>query len=242
MHLLLGRCFLDLLESRSQAIPGLGASGPHLPQGLKLARVIQTCSPQSLKVRDKLRLDKDGRAALRTKPPAHLVATLRPDVVILALSCDGKRRFRDVEHRAKRAATRPLAIPTVTIPGENGVSRTLIANRAARAATRKGNHHSSTPFCFRSLSLGDRQRKSSDRCGSLTGETCGLCSGSICGCSSGYAPSSALPCGAKKLEPTFTVEIPPLSSTLRRLAFCPTHHEYSTPVRTERARRTLRSD
>ena len=161
MHLLLGRCSLDLREGWSHTIPGLSASGPHMHQGLKLARVVQTCSPQPLQVRDKFRLDKDGRAALRTKSPAYSVATRRSDVVILALSRHGKRRLRDIKYRAKRAPARPLAISTVTIPGENGVSRTLIANGATRAATRKGNYHSHTPPCFRSLSLGEGQRKSS---------------------------------------------------------------------------------
>src|SRR5262245_32514003 len=132
-------------------MPWLCTAGPDMHQGLKLAWIIQTRRPQPLKVRDQFCLNKDGTAALRTKSPAYSVATRRSDVVILALSRHGKRRLRDIKYRAKRAPARPLAISTVTIPGENGVSRTLIANGATRAATRKGNYHSHTPPCFRSL-------------------------------------------------------------------------------------------
>src|SRR5262245_42865113 len=109
--------------------------------GVKQTRLIETRRPQPLQVRDEFCLDKNRRAAVRTKASAHAVAARSPDRVIPTLPGDSQCSTRHIEHGAKRAATRALTIPAVAVECETRLSRTLIANGSARTAARERGRH-----------------------------------------------------------------------------------------------------
>ena len=114
---------------RVESIPGLFTVHPYLYSRLKQCRVISTSRIYAPKVWDQFRCDKNVIAALRTKPALHPIATLGLDLVTGGFSGDAIRLLGNVAHRTVGGPSCLLAIPAVTMLGEDGYLRNLVANR-----------------------------------------------------------------------------------------------------------------
>lgn len=124
-----------------QNIPRVAARNPDVDCGLKPARIISARSPQSYEIGNEVGQDKDRRAAFPTEAPTDGIAALGLDLVVRCLPRVSEGGFRDIRDRAKCTPTRALTVPAVTIPGEDRLGRTFVANRTTRTAAREWSRH-----------------------------------------------------------------------------------------------------
>ena len=110
--------------------------GPHIHLRVEPARIIQARSSDGNKLRDRVRLDRDRRAAFRAKAPTRLAARFAGRGMEAQGTLQELEAFRRHDHeRRKRTSAGLLAIPAVTVKHDHRFDCGFVANRTARAST-----------------------------------------------------------------------------------------------------------